>query len=583
MKRVILVTAATVGLIAASFAPVDPQPDPALAAVISQARCAPQTASIAALLTAARAYAQTGAPGTTPPPLLPGIGATHMEITTTNPRAQTYFDQGLRMLHGFNHAEAVRAFKEAQRLDPACAMCLWGEAFALGPNINAPMDPAQNPAAYGAARAALARANGASEKERALIEAIVYRYTRTAPVDRGYLDRAYAETMRTVADQYSDDDNIQTFAIEAMMDTQPWNYWQTAGREPYGYTAEMVKRAELVLARDRGNIGAAHLYIHLVEASSDPWRAEAAADALATLAPNAGHLVHMPAHIYYRIGKFRQSIRANQLAAKADEAYIASANPNPMYQYGYYTHNLHFIMTSAQMSGDARTALAMAPKLDAALPIEMARATPIAQPVKAAPWFAKAQFESPGAILAEDAPASGVDYVTASWRFARAIAHVRLNQFSQARAEAAAIEALAQSGDFTAMNAGGIPTKDLLHLMGAVIEGKALMGEHKYLEAISSFQSAVDQQAMIPYMEPPYFYYPVRQSLGAALLAAGQAQRAENEFLHTLMENPSNAYAFWGLSQARRARGDARGADAARRFFQDAYVGDRRALTLAGL
>ncbi len=583
MKRAVLVTAATVGLIAASFAPVDPPVDPALAAVITQARCAPPVASLAVMLTAARAYAQTGLPGTTAPPLLAGIGATHMAITTTNPRAQTYFDQGLRMLHGFNHAEAVRAFKEAQRLDPACAMCFWGEAFALGPNINAPMDPAQNPAAYAAARAALAKAGAATEKEQALIEAIVYRYTRATPADRAHLDRTYAETMRAVADQYPDDDNIQTFAIEAMMDTQPWNYWQASGREPFGYTAEMVKRAETVLARDPRNIGASHLYIHLVEASTDPWRAERAADALATLAPNAGHLVHMPAHVYYRIGRFKDSIRANQLAAKADETYIASANPNPMYQYAYYPHNLHFVLTSAQMNGDARTALAMAPKLDAALPIEMARAVPLAQPVKAAPWFARAQFATPASILADSAPASGVDYVTASWLYARATAYVRLNRFTEARAESAKLDTLAQSGDFSAMNASGIPTRDLLQLMRTVVEGKALMGERKFTEAAAAFQSAVDQQAKLPYYEPPYFYYPVRQSLGAALVAAGQPARAEAEFLHTLMENPNNAYAFWGLAEARRAQGDTRGAAAARRFFQQVYVGDRRALSLATL
>jgi len=582
MKRARLVIAATVGLIAASFAPVDPALDPPLAAAIRQARCTPPAASFAALLTGAQAFAQP-APGTTAPPLLSGIGATHMPITTTSPKAQAYFDQGLRMLHGFNHAEAVRAFKEAQRLDPACAMCFWGEAFALGPNINASMDPAQNPAAFAAARAALTKASAASEKEHALIEAIVYRYTRTAPADRSHLDRAYAETMRAVADQFPDDDNIQTFAIEAMMDTQPWNYWQAGGREPYGYTAEMVRRAETVLARDPRNIGASPLYTHLVEASTDPWRAERAADALEALAPNAGHLVHMPAHIYYRIGQFKKSIRANQRAAKADENYIATANPNPFYQYGYYTHNLHFIVTSAQMNGDARTALAMAPKLDAALPIEMARAVPMAQPVKAAPWFAKAQFASPASILAEPAPAAGVDYVTASWRFARAVAHVRQNQFAEARNEAAEIEALAQSGDFTAMNAGGVPTADLLRLMATVVDAKALMGERKFTEAAARFQSAVDQQAKIPYMEPPYFYYPVRQSLGAALVAAGQPARAEAEFLHTLMDNPNNAYAFWGLAEARRAQGDTQGAAAARRLFQQAWAGDRRALTLAAL
>ncbi len=583
MKRGFLVAAGAAALIAAAFAPITSVVDPVLAAAVGGQRCAPPGASMLALLGAAHAAADTPAPGAGAPPLLSGIGATSMAITTANPRAQAYFDQGLRMLHGFNHAEAVRAFREAQRLDPACAMCAWGEAFALGPNINAPMDPAHNADAFAAARAAFAKMGAATEKEQALIEAILLRYTRTAPKDRAHLDRAYAETMRAVADQYPDDDAIQTFAIEAMMDTQPWNYWQAGGREPYGYTADMVARAEAVLKRNPRHVGAAHLYIHLVEASADPWRAARYADALESLAPNAGHLVHMPAHIYYRTGRFKESIRANQRAAKADEAYMAAANPSAMYQYGYYTHNLHFILTSAQMNGDARTALDAARKLDAALPMDMARAVPLAQPVKAAPWFALAQFATPEAILAAPEPAAGVDFVTAAWRYARAIGYIGLGEYGFAREEAGKIMALAKSGDFSAMQAGGIPTDDLLKLMATVIEGKALMAQEKHAEAVAAFDAAVVLQARLPYMEPPYFYYPVRQSLGAALVADGQAARAENEFLHTLTENPNNAYAFWGLAQARKAQGDAAGAAGARRFFNAAYAGDRRRVSLKTL
>lgn len=581
MKRALVVTAAAAGLTVAAFAPLDQPADPVLAATLANARCAPGM-GLVAFLGAARAYAATE-PGAGAPPLLPGIGATTMPVSTQNRDAQAYFDQGLRMLHGFNHAEAARAFKEAQRLDPTCAMCFWGEAFALGPNINAPMDPALNDAAFAAARAAFAKADGASEKERALIDAMVLRYTRKAPADRAHLDRAFAEEMRQVADAYPDDNDVQNFAIEAMMDTQPWNYWQNGGRDPYGYTAEMVKRTETVLTRDRKNVGAAHLYIHLVEASTDPWRAERYADTLAGLAPNAGHLVHMPAHIYFRTGRFRESIRLNRLAARADEQYMAAANPSPMYQYGYYTHNLHFIMTSAQKSGDGATALAMVPKLDAALPIEMARQVALAQPVKAAPWFAKAQFATPDDILDDDPPADGVDFVKAAWLYARAMAMVRMSEFGFARAEAAKIDALAANGNFAAMDAGGIPTRDLLKIMRTVIEGKALMGERRYVEAVAQFDAADAMQAKIPYMEPPYFYYPVRQSLGAALLAAGQPARAEVAFLHTLAEYPNNAYAFWGLSEARKAQGDTRGAAAARRFYQAAWAGDRRGPSLAGL
>jgi len=585
MKRAYLVSAAAFALTAFAFAPPAPViQDPVLAAAVGQARCAPMTGGLKAFIAAASAWAETQPPAAAAaPPLMAGLGDTHMAITTKNPRAQAYFDQGLRMLHGFNHAEAARSFREAQRLDPDCAMCFWGEAFALGPNINAGMNPDDNAPAYKAARAAFDRADGVSEREQALIDAIMHRYARHAPADRAHLDRAYAEAMRTVADAYPDDDNIQTFAVEALMDTQPWNYWQAGGREPYGYTGEMVTRLEKVLARSPRHAGAIHLYIHVVEASSDPWRAEKYADTLETLTPSAGHLVHMPAHIYYRVGRFADSIRANQRAAKADEVYMASANPSPMYQYGYYTHNLHFIMTSAQMSGDARTALATAPKLDAALPMEMAREVPLAQPVKAAPWFAKAQFATPASILAEPAPADGVDYVKASWLFARAIAYVRSDKLAEARAESAKIAALSTTADFSAMETGGIPVKDILAIFGHVVEGRALMRERKFEEAAAQFQSATDLQAKLPYMEPPYFYYPVRQSLGAALVAAGQPARAEREFLHTLMEHPNNGYAFWGLAEARRAQGDANGAAAARRFFNGAYAGDRRAVTLQTL
>jgi predicted Zn-dependent protease len=582
MKRARLFSAAAVAALAfAAFAPVEAPVDPVLAAAIGEGRCARPSEALRSFLAAASAWAQP-APDTAPA-LMAGIGSTHLAITTANPRSQAFFDQGLRMLHGFNHAEAARAFREAQRLDPNCAMCFWGEAFALGPNINAPMDPKDNAPAYAAARKAFDLADKSSAKEQALIDAIMHRYARRPPADRSALDKAYAESMRIVADQHADDDTIQTFAVEAMMDTQPWNYWQAAGREPVGYADEMVARLEKVLARSPQHAGAIHLYIHVVEASDDPWRAEKYADSLLTLTPAAGHLVHMPAHIYYRVGRFRDSIRANQLAAKADEAYFSRANPSAMYQYGYYTHNLHFIMTSAQMSGDAKTALAVAPKLDGALPIAMAREVPLAQPVKAAPWFAKAQFASPQSILAEPAPGDGVDYVKAAWLFARAIAHARAGRPGEARAEGAKITALAASGDFAAMDASGVPTRDLVTVLAHVVEGRVLMREGKFAAAAARFQTAADMQAKLPYMEPPYVYYPVRQSLGAALLASGQPARAEREFLHTLMEHPNNAYAFWGLAEARKAQGDPSGAAAARRFFTDAYAGDRRAIGVMAL
>jgi len=385
-----------------------------------------QRAALGRLLAGASAYAQTlPASPQTPPPLMRGLGDAHMQVTTSNPQAQAYFDQGLRMLHGFNHGEAARAFRHAQLLDPNCAMCFWGEAFALGPNINAPMDANNNEPAYRAARAALDKSRGTTPPEQALIEAMAVRYTQQSPADRAPMDAAFAQAMAGVADRYPANDLIQILAAESDMDTQPWDYWDVTGKTPKGRAGGAIQRIETVLARSPRNAGAIHLYIHLAEASTNPWRAEEAAGRLAAIAPEAGHLVHMPAHISYRVGRFRDAIRQNITAAEVDEAYIRTANASPIYRYGYYTHNLHFVVTSAQQGGDGRTALDFADRLDRALPMEMAAQVAIAQPIKAAPWFARAQFAAPDAVLSAPAPPDGLPYVTGAWRYARAIAFVR--------------------------------------------------------------------------------------------------------------------------------------------------------------
>src|SRR5262245_29272153 len=411
-----------------------------------------------AMLSAAEAYAQD-LPGdiNSTPPLVAGLGDAHLQISSSVPTVQDYFDQGVRYTHAFNHAEAVRAFREAQRRDPTCAMCFWGEAFALGPNINAAMEASDNPAAYAAMRRAHELRANATPLEQAFIEALQTRYQRTPPADRSRLDGAFADAMAQAADRFPDNDLIQILAAEAAMDTQPWDYWAAGGREPKGRAGDAIHRIETVLARSPNSAGAIHLYIHLTEASTDPWRAEAAAPRLALAAPQAGHLVHMPAHTYYRIGRFRDSIRSNIEAVAADEAYIRSADPSPIYRYGYYPHNVHFVMTSALMGGDGRMALDYADRLDAAVPMEMAAAVVLAQPVKAAPWFARAQFADPASVLAAPEPPAGVSYVTGAWRYARGEAYLRMGDVAAARAEADAIANLIQRGDFTALNGGGVP------------------------------------------------------------------------------------------------------------------------------
>ena len=539
---------------------------------------------LARMLASAEAYAQTlPAAADAPPPLMAGLGDAHMPITTAHPLVQDYFDQGLRYTHAFNHAEAVRAFRYAQQLDPACGMCAWGEAFALGPNINAPMEEGDHAPAYAAARRAHDLREGASPAEQALIEAIQTRYAATPPADRAPLDAAFADAMAAAADRLPEHDLIQIIAAEAAMDTQPWDYWEAGGREPKGRIGDALARVEAVLARSPNNSGAIHLYIHLVEASADPWRSEAAAGRLARAAPQAGHLVHMPAHIYYRVGRFRESIRANIDAIAADEAFFRAAEASPLYRYGYYSHNVHFVLTSAAMAGNARTALEYANKLDEAVPMEMAQAVAMAQPVKAAPWFARAQFGDPESVLAAAAPEEGVSYVTGAWRFARGVALASLGRADAARAEAEALRRLIETGDFAAAEAAAVPAQAVLEVYRVLLLARAHMSEGAYPAAISELRRATEMQQQMPYMEPPFVYYPIRRTLGAAYLLNGQPALAEMEFLQTLIESPNDAYAYWGLAEARRARGDRAGASAARQMFNAVFLGQRGRMSVAAL
>jgi tetratricopeptide (TPR) repeat protein len=589
MRKKLLISAAAAALAltisAAPVAPANGASQSLFAALCAQGQG--QSAwqvRLASMLSMAEAYAQT-LPGdmNAPPPLVAGLGNAHLPITTSVPLTQEYFDQGVRYLHAFNHAEAIRAFRHAQRLDPNCAMCFWGEAFAYGPNINAPMPASDNDAAYAAMRRAHELRPGATPVEQAFIEALQTRYVRTAPQDRSRLDAAFADATARAADRFPDNDLMQILAAEAAMDTQPWDYWQPGGREPKGRAGDAIRRVETVLSRSPDNSGAIHLYIHLAEASTDPWRSEAAAERLGRTAPQAGHLVHMPGHIYYRVGRFRDSIRANIEAVEADERYIASADPSPLYRYGYYPHNLHFVLTSAAMGGDGRLALEYADKLDEAVPMEMAQAVVLAQPVKASPWFARAQFADPLSVLAASEPPAGVAYVTGAWRYARGEALIRLGRIPEARAEIEALQALIQTGDFTALNAGGVPAQDILGVYRRLLLGRAFMAERNYPAAIAELRQAVEAQARVPYTEPPYIYYPIRRTLGAAYLLNNQPAVAEMEFLQTLIDSPSDAYAYWGLSQARRMRGDRAGASAARQMFNAAFLGQRNRVNAMAL
>jgi tetratricopeptide (TPR) repeat protein len=520
----------------------------------------------------------------TDPPLWDGLGSISYKITTANPQAQTYFDQGLRLTYAFNHGEAQRAFHKAQKLDPTCVMCFWGEALVLGPNINLPMQQDAVAPAFATVQKASALASSASPREQALVAALVQRYAPEAKADRASLDAAYAAAMSKVAAQFPDDDEIAVLYAEAVMDLSPWNYWQPGGREPNPQSAPVVPTLERVLARNPDHPGAIHYYIHAVEASERPQRAEPYADRLRGAIPGAGHLVHMPSHIYYRVGRYLDALADNKVAVGVDEKYLADTNaPMAVYRLGYYPHNIHFVMASAQMAGDGPTVITAAEKLRGLIPDEIARGIAMVQPVKAAPYFAHAQFSAPESILALPDPGDAIPYAKAIWHYARGVAHAARHDFSAARGEANAIEAIERSADFTLLNASGIPAQDVLKLARTMLLGRVAQAQEDFNTAIGQFEQAARIQDALPYTEPPYWYYPVRQSLAAALLQAGRLAEAEDQFLLALKRAPANGWSYFGLTQLYKQRGDTAAAEKAEADLARTWVGERQLLQISNL
>ena len=482
-----------------------------------------------------------------------------------------------------NHAEARRALRKAQRLDPTCAMCFAAEALILGPNINVPMDPSAIPPTLEALAKAQALAGGASDKERGFIEAVAARYTDDASADRAPLNAAFAEKMAALSDEYPEDLELASLAAEAGMDTQPWDYWEPGGKEPKGRTADILQRLEGVLAKRPDHPWAIHLYIHLVEASDRPERAEPYADRLAALMPGAGHIVHMPSHIYFRIGRYVDSLQSNITASAVDESYLASSGAVGVYPLGYYSHNVHFVLVSAQLLGDAKTVLAEADKLDQFLTNDVANAIPIVQPVKAAPWFAWAQYAEPDTILAKAEPAGAPAYVKAIWHYARGTAFAAKKDVAAAIGEADAIKAIAEQTDWSVHEASGIPARPVLDVAESVVRARVAQAGNDQDAAIAMFRKAAASEDTIPYMEPPFWYYPVRQSLGAALLQTGHAEEAAKEFEAALEHARGSAWALYGLKEAAKARGDAAAEAKAAEDLAKAWRGDPAMLTLGRL
>lgn len=518
-----------------------------------------------------------------PPPLYKDLGKLHYSVTTRSPRAQAFFDQGLRLLFAFNHAEAARAFHAAQQADPQCAMCHWGEALVLGPNINAPMFPEAMAPAFAAAERAAAAANTASPVEQALVRAVNKRYAAQPPADRAPLDQAYAAGMTEAAHSFPNDDMVQVLFAESLMDLSPWNYWEAGGARPKGRTQEMVDALERVLERNPSHPGAIHYYIHAMEASTHPEKALPYARQLAQQIPGAGHIVHMPSHIYYRVGLYKDALQSNIDAIAIDEKYFSGASSDPVYKGAYYPHNIHFAMVSALMGGDGKATLRATQRLEQSISPEQLRAIPPMQPVRAAPYFAHVQFSSPETLLALPAPAEEFVLLRAMWHYARAVGFARKGMWDDSQREVDSIAAIEQKADFKPLTDWGVPGPDIVHTARLVAAGKLAEAKGELPSAITLFTQAVAAQDALPYTEPPYWYYPVRQSLGAALLKAGKLDEAEAAFRASFAKTPSNGWALRGLLEVYEKRGDKAAAAATRKRFAATWLGPKEGPELARL
>jgi tetratricopeptide (TPR) repeat protein len=508
-------------------------------------------------------------------PLLAGLGNHHHAITTASPQAQRFFDQGLILSFGFNHREAARSFRQAQALDPNCAMCYWGEALVLGPNINAGMDAADNPRAFETAQRALTLAAKASDSERAYIEALAKRYTKEPPDDRSALDRAYAEAMGEVAQRFPDDSDAASLYAEALMDTMPWAYWEADGA-PKAATVTLLATLERVLAAAPDHPLANHLYIHAVE-KVDPKRAVAAADRLGDLVPGAGHLVHMPGHIYIRVGRYADAVAANEKAVLADNAYIAQCHAQGLYPVAYVPHNHHFLAAAASFIGDKKKALAASLHIRDHQDTKLMRQPGYAtlQHYWSMPYFAWARFGQWDTLLAEPAPAEDLIYPNGIWNYARGLAQIRTGDLGGA---AASLQRLTESADDPEMAATRLweinTMAQILAIAREVLSGELALARGDSEEAIRHLQTAVAREDALTYVEPSDWYVPARHNLGAALLALGRAPAAEAVYRKDLEVYPGNAWSLAGLAQSLRTQGKTAEAEQARRQFVRVWVGD---------
>ena len=485
-------------------------------------------------------------------PLLDGLGSHEWPVTTAVPRAQQFFNQGVRLLYGFNHPEALRAFREAARLDPTLAMAFWGQAIAVGPNLNAPLAADKAREAYDAIQTGRRLAGAASARERAIIEAAAARFAADGVGDRPALDRAYASAMAADAAADPGHPDLQTFYADAVMNTMPWDYWQKDGSAK-PETKRVLETLEGVIAAHPKHAGAHHYYIHAIEASNDPDRALKSADVLGSLMPAAGHMVHMPAHIYLRVGRYADAAEANVRAIAADEDYLAQCQAQGLYPFTYYPHNMHFLWAAATLEGRKAAAVEAARQVAEKVPHHHAGTVAWTTDFPVTPWLAYVRFGMWTEMLMAPPPPAKDPYATGIWRYGRGLALVARGQMERADAELRALESSLSHEAFKTTLKDS-PLMMNLQIASRIVKGEIAARRGSVDDAMRLLQEGVALEDAIPYNEPPVWHHPVRQILGGVLLDAGRVKEAEAVYREDLVRVRENGWSLFGLMRSLEAQ-----------------------------
>jgi tetratricopeptide (TPR) repeat protein len=509
-----------------------------------------------------------------PVTLMSGLGDWHHPVSTKNKDAQEFFDQGLRLIYAFNHDEAARSFHKAAELDPTLAIAYWGVAEAVGPNYNDPASEDRFKEAHVAIQKAVDLSANASGSEKAYIAAMAKRFPADPKADLRKAAEGYHDAMREVVKSYPDDLDAATLFAEAGMDLHPWGLWHPDGT-PLAGTEEIVATLESVIRREPNHLGAVHYYIHAVEASNSPERALAGANRLAALAPEAGHIVHMPAHVYIRTGDYAAAVKTNQDAAEVDRAYMKGSGVDGIYSMMYYSHNLHFIAMCSAMTGDykeSRKAAEMlaehvGPSVKMMPPLEGFMSIPMAVDVRFHKW---------DEILAMKTPDAGMQATAGFWHFARGMALAGKGKTAEAEAEYKIVTEAehATSPDAIFQMPINNKTKDILKIAENVLGAEVALARKDNAKAASLLREAVAVQDTLKYGEPPDWFFPVRESLGGVLLMSGDAKGAEQVFRDDLAKNQRNPRSLFGLQRALRDQGRETDAWFVEKQFHEAWKGD---------